>query len=211
MTRGPRLVAVVALAGLVSVVAGCGRAGAPDPPPPSVAPSSPAVPEVSLSPEDAEAAEEILAAFDEYMAAYIELSRRGVSGDSEEALERLEDVPVAGDVALALRYHLLTPNQEAGRATAGELTWVAAVMSIHWDFTPPLGGGVTVPLATLQVCFDESNWTTVDADSGEVVEGPRGRYRSTVTAVRLDPEMSDGGVPGEGWYINSRTDVNEPC
>ena len=175
MTRGPRLVAVVALAGLVSVVAGCGRAGAPDPPP-SVAPSSPAVPEVSLSPEDAEAAEEILAAFDEYMAAYIELSRRGVSGDSEEALERLEDVPVAGDVALALRYHLLTPNQEAGRATAGELTWVAAVMSIHWDVTPPLGGGVTVPLAT---CKSVSIKTTGRPSTPTVARSSRGHAAGT--------------------------------
>lgn len=212
MAVGTRLVATVVLAGLISTAAAaCGGDGEPDPspsPPASTAP--PALPTVSLSPEDAEAAEEILAAFDEYMTAYVELSREGVDGQSEEAIARLEDVPVVGEVRLGLQHNHLTENHQQGRVTSGEITWTAAVTRIHWDFASPLQPDVTMPLATVQVCFDESGWRTVDAETGEVVVEPRGRYLSTVQAVRLDPGQ-DGSVPAEGWYISSRNDLYESC
>lgn len=208
-----RSVVAVVLAGLVSVVAGCGGDEPSDLPSPLPVESvpAPASPAVSLSPEDAQAAEEILAAFDEYMAAYIELSTAGAPGGSEETLARLEDVPVAGPAEFYLTDDLLTGNFQAGRVAAGTVTWTAQVVDIDWEFSPPLDPEVTFPLATLHVCFDESDWTTVNVETREVVEGPRGRYISKVTARWMDPESDPNLTSREGWYIIEREDGTAAC
>lgn len=213
MAVGSRLVAAVVLAGLTSVVAGCGGDEPSDLPSPlpEGSPPAPASPAVSLSPEDARAAQEILAAFDEYMAVYIELSTAGAPGGSEETLARLEGVPIAGEVMVALRFDLLAENYEAGRATTGEVTWTAHVTEVDWDFSPETNPDVTYPMAYLRVCFDESDWVMVDVETGEVVEGPRGRYVSEVTARWVDPETEPNQTASEGWYIIRREDTGAPC
>lgn len=213
MAVGSRLVAAVVLAGLTSVVAGCGGDEPSDLPSPlpEGSPPAPASPAVSLSPEDARAAQEILAAFDEYMTAYIELSTAGVPGGSEETLARLDQAPISGPAVIQLMDELLTGNYQAGRATAGELTWTAEVVEIDWEFSPPMSPEATFPLVTLHVCFDESSWTIIDKETGEVLDGPRGRYRSEVYARWIDPESDPNLIGREGWYVIERNDGTEPC
>lgn len=212
MAQWSRLIAAGVLVGTVSVVAGCG--GQESPELPSPAPSEPATPPasptVSLSPRDAEAAEEILAAFDAYMAAYIELSREGAPGGSQETLARLEDVPVVGPAAFQLTDDVLARNHQAGAVTQGSITWSAEVVEIDWDFTSPRDPERALPVATLRVCFDETNWTTVEADTGQVISGPGERHLSTVTAHWLEAG-TDGVIGTSGWYINDRQDSSEPC
>lgn len=74
----------------------------------------PARPEVSLSPEDAAEAEQILAVFDEYMTVYVELAKTGASGDRDEALARLDKTPVAGLAEVSPHHDVLESNHEDG-------------------------------------------------------------------------------------------------
>ena len=93
------------------------RVGAPRLPPPAP----------SLSPEDAAAAEEILASLDTYLEGLVELSKEGVPGGTDETMARLEELPVRGLAFLHLRDDILNANFHEGRATAGTLTWTAEV------------------------------------------------------------------------------------
>lgn len=207
-----RLAAALAAALVTAGLAACGddepddRLPATPPPLPSPTPEN----GTELDPADAEAAEEILAAFDAYMEALIELSTAGVLGGVPETEEYLENVPVFGPLLLELKYELLTPNHQAGLATAGTIEWSAEVIEIDWEHRYEFRPDSVVPAATLRVCFDESNWTTIDKESGEIVDGPGARYVSTVMAHWSD---EDPDQPGRepGWSITSREDGSEPC
>ena len=200
-----------ATVGVVTLLAGCGGeepSDLPSPLPPESAPP-PASPAVALSPEDAAAAEEILAALDAYLEGLVELSKEGVPGGTEETLARIDELPISGQVTLHLMDELLTPNYLAGRATAGELTWTAEVVEIDWEFSYPHNPDVVFPHAVLRVCLDETQWSTIDIATGQVVDGPGSRHLATVTAAWRE---TDNEVPIEpGWYIVTREDSTEPC
>ena len=197
-----------ATVGVVTLLAGCGGeepSDLPSPLPPESAPP-PASPAAALSPEDAAAAEEILAALDAYLEGLVELSKEGVPGGTEETLARIDELPISGLVTAHLMDEVLTPNYLAGRATAGELTWTAQVTEIDWGHD---GSDDVYPSATLRVCLDETQWTTIDAATGQVVEGPGSRYLSTMIAEWEEPTESLPIDPG--WYIVLREDSTEPC
>lgn len=198
---------------VVGAAAGCGGGGSAELPlPVSPGPQAPPASPVSeLDPTDEAEVEGILAAFDDYMQVLIELSNAGVPGGTEESIARLNQTPVTGKAADDLMFDLLTENFMAGRATVGAPSWTAEVVGIDWEFSYPHNPDLVFPLATLSVCFDDSDWTTVEVESGEVVEGPGGRYLSTVTAEWADAEDSDGLIAESGWYINQRTDGTDPC
>lgn len=197
--------------GVLTLAAGCGGQEPADLPSPQPLESTPppASPSTSLSPEDAAAAEEILAALDAYLEGLVELSQEGVPGGSDETLARIDDLPVHGGVVLHLMDELLTPNYLAGRATAGELAWTAEVTEIDWEYSAPNDPDDVFPYATLRVCLDETRWTTIDRETGQVVEGPGTRHLSTMGAAWL--ETSDGVPIEPGWYIVTRRDSSEPC
>jgi hypothetical protein len=178
----------------------------PAPPPPAGA----LPPTTSLDPKDAAAAEEILAAFDGYMEALIELSTEGVPGGTGETLARLEDVHVGGEVHDELAFDLLNANYLAGRATAGTVTWNAALLEIDWNHRFDQRPDEPVPLATLRVCYDETRWTMIDKATGEAVDGPGKRYLSTVTVTWRgeDPDRPDREPR---WQVAFREDSSEPC
>ena len=197
--------------GAITLLASCGGeepSDLPSPQPPQSTPPA-ASPAPSLSPEDAAAAEEILASLDTYLEGLVELSKEGVPGGTDETLARLEELPISGPVAVHLMYDLLTANFLEGRATAGTLAWTAEVVEIDWG-SPNLNGSDQVdPSATLRVCLDETEWTTVDRATGEVVDGPGSRHLSDITAKWKEP--TDGLPIAPGWYIVTREDSTEPC
>lgn len=204
------LIALTTTALIVSTAA-CGSDDGEDlPPPASPLPSEAPSPTTALDPEDAEAAEEILAAFDSYMEALIELSTEGVPGGTEETEARLEEVHVSGEAYDKLAFDLLTENFLAGYATSGTITWNAEVLEIDWEHTFPTNPDRAVPLATLDVCFDETRWTTVDRETDEAVDGPGERYRSTVTVTWRD-EDPDRPEREPRWQVSFREDRSERC
>jgi hypothetical protein len=191
--------------------AACAGDDGDDLPPPASPPrSGTPSPTTPLDPRDAAASDEILAAFDSYMEALIELSIEGVPGGTEETLDRLEDVHVSGEAFNELAFGLLTANAMAGHATAGRITWEAKVLEIDWDHTFDQRPDEPVPLATVGVCFDETNWTTIDQETGEVVDGPGARYSSTVTVAWHD-EDPDRPEQEARWEVAFREDEAEPC
>jgi predicted small lipoprotein YifL len=207
-----RLGAALAAALVTTSLAACGNDGPDDRLPATPPPLQSPTPEsgAALDPADAEAAEEILAAFDAYMEAMIELSTAGVLGGVPETEDYLENVPVFGPLLLELKFELLTPNHQAGVATAGTIEWSAEVIEIDWEHRYEFRPDSVVPAATLRVCFDESNWTTIDKETGEIVDGPGSRYLSTVKAHWSD---EDPDQPGRepGWSITFREDESESC
>ena len=100
----------------VVVLAGCGGEESSDlpSPQPQQPPPSVASPTVSLSPEDAAAAEEILAAVDGYFEGLVELSKEGVPGGTEETMARLEELPALGMPLIELRDDILNANFRQG-------------------------------------------------------------------------------------------------
>lgn len=209
-TRRP-VVGVAAAIALALASAACGDDSGDLPPPPATPPADGTpTPTSTLSPRDAEAAQEILAAFDNYMEALIELSTAGVPGGTEETLDRLEDVHVGGEAFDELAFDLLTANAMAGHSTDGTITWEARVTKIDWENTPEFRPEKVVPQATLRVCFDETDWTTIDKETGEVVDGPRGRYLSTVMVTWRD-EDPDRPEREARWQVAFREDGSEPC
>jgi hypothetical protein len=139
----------------------------------------------------------------------VELSKEGVPGGTDETLARIDALPITGLVTAHLMDELLTPNYRAGRTTAGELTWTAEVVGIDWEFSYEHNPDNVFPHATLRVCIDETEWITVDAATGQVVDGPGARHLSTVTARWREPTEDLFIEPG--WYIVTRDDSTEPC
>lgn len=209
-TRRP-VVAVVAAIALAFASAACGDDSGDLPPPPATSPadSTPA-PTSTLSPRDAEAAQEILAAFDNYMEALIELSTAGVPGGTEETQARLEDVPVSSEAYFELADEVLTRNAMAGHATSGTITWEAEVTQIDWENTFPANPEDVIPEATVRACVDETGWTTIDKETGEVVDGPGGRYLSIVTVTWSGEDPTRPELEPR-WEITVRDDQDEPC
>lgn len=197
--------------GAITLLASCGGeepSDLPSPQPPQSTPPA-ASPAPSLSPEDAAAAEEILASLDAYLEGLVELSKEGVPGGTDETMARLEELPVRGLAFLHLRDDILNANFHEGRATAGTLTWTAEVVEIDWEFSYPHNPDFVFPRAVLKVCLDETQWTTVDKETGQVVDGPGSRYLSVITTAWED---TSDGVPIEpGWYIVTHEDSTEPC
>jgi hypothetical protein len=207
--RQPTLALTAAV--LIASAAACAEDdgdGLPPPasPPPSDAPS----PATSLDPKDAATAEEILAAFDSYMEALVELSTEGVPGGTAETEDRLEEVHVSGEAYDRLAFDLLTENYLAGYATSGKIVWDVVAFEIDWDHTFPANPDKVVPLATLEVCLDESRWTTVDRETDEVVAGPGERYLSAVTVTWRDTDP-DRPEREPRWQVSFREDRDEPC
>lgn len=201
---------VVAAAVLILGTAACGDDDSDLPPPADSPPAAGPTASSNLDPADAEAAEEILAAFDSYMEGLIELSQEGVPGGTEETEARLEKVHVSGPAYDELAYDLLTPNARAGHATAGTITWEVEVLDIDWERTLEHRPGEVIPEATLEVCFDETAWTTVNAETGEVIDGPGQRYISTVIAVWRDEDPQRPERESR-WEIAEREDGSEAC
>lgn len=81
------------LAGLVSTAAACGGGAAPGPSPSPVESTPPPRAGGVAVVGHAEAAEEILGAFDAYLTAHVELSRDGVDRTEEDTIARLEGLP----------------------------------------------------------------------------------------------------------------------
>jgi hypothetical protein len=191
--------------------AACGSNDGDDLPPPAAPPlSDTPSPMASLDPRDAAATEEILAAFDNYMEALIELSTEGVPGGTEGTRDRLEGVKVSGEAYDQLTFDLLNANFLAGHASAGTITWEATVLDIDWDHVFPANPDTVVPLATLRVCFDESRWTTIERGTDEVVAGPGERYLSTVTVTWRD-EDPERPEQEPRWQVSLREDRSETC
>lgn len=197
-----------ATVGVITLLAGCGGeepSDLPSPLPPESAPP-PASPAAALSPEDAAAAEEILAALDAYLEGLVELSKEGVPGGTEETMARLEELPVRGLAYFHLQDDILTANYLEGRAATGTLTWTAEVVAIDRNQD---GLDDVRPSATLRVCLNETEWGTIDKASGQVVEEGGVRYLSTMIAEWLEPTEYFPTEPG--WYIVLREDSTEPC
>lgn len=203
--------AVTTAAGLITMLAACGSDDLSDLPSPQLREPVPSVvsPAVSLSPNDAAAAEEILAALDAYFEGLIELSKEGVPGGTNETIARLEELPLSGPAFFQLRDEILTANFRQGRATAGTLTWSAEVVEIDWEFSYEQGADDVFPHATLQVRIDETSWTAIDKSTGEVVDGPGSKHLSRITAMWKEPTKEIPIKPG--WYIITREDSSEPC
>ena len=96
--------------GAITLLASCGGeepSDLPSPQPPQSTPPA-ASPAPSLSPEDAAAAEEILASLDTYLEGLVELSKEGVPGGTDETMARLEELPVSGQAYFHLQDDILT-------------------------------------------------------------------------------------------------------
>jgi len=166
---------------------------------------------VSLSPEDAAEAEQILAVFDEYMTVYVELAKTGASGDRDEALARLDKTPVAGLAEVSPHHDVLESNHEDGVVARRRAGLVRPAGERELEVPASFDPVNVTPLATIRVCVDETNWSRVDVETGDVVSGPGGRYLPTVAAVWVDAETSEGDEEEPGWYVNSREDGLGPC
>ena len=104
--------------GAITLLASCGGeepSDLPSPQPPQSTPPA-ASPAPSLSPEDAAAAEEILASLDTYLEGLVELSKEGVPGGTDETMARLEELPVTGPAYFHLRDDILTANYREGQS-----------------------------------------------------------------------------------------------
>ncbi len=204
-----RLAAALAAALVAAGLAACGDDGPDDRLPATPPPLQSPTPEsgTELNPADAEAAEEILAAFDAYMKALIDLSteRASTAGLAERLHEARITHELFDDVFFAIG-----ENHIAGVIAEGAPTWTVDVMEIDWDHAFEHQPETVIPAATLRVCFDDSNWIKLEQDSGEVVDGPGGRYLSTVTARLIEPD-DDLTDEEPAWYIAARVDSSDPC
>ncbi|QSB13274.1 hypothetical protein JQS43_16765 [Natronosporangium hydrolyticum] len=204
---------MIALAAAATVVlaaaAACGDEDLDLPPPPaSPAPTTDNTPESNLDPADAADAEEILAAFDSYMEGYVELTQEGVLGGTDETMDRLEEIHVAAEAFDELAFEILTPNAQAGHATSGTLGWEAQVREIDWEHSFEYSDDV-IPRAIIDACIDETDWTTIEVDSGEVVDGPGSRYTSEIWVTWW--EADEYSEQEDRWHVSFRYDDDAPC
>lgn len=189
-------------------VTGCAANSDLPPPPASPAPSTEAQsPTLDLTPAEQQAVEEAQALFDDFMTAYIEVSKTNEVQETSagailggRALEYLTS-PLREEVQREI-----AENYRKNLVTQGSIDWTFLAVE-RVDLERQVDG-VTVPEVILAYCIDTSNWSEVDADTGEVMGTPG--QRETV-AVR-STYNTHGTEEQPSWRIAERTyRLGETC
>lgn len=199
--RGRGLAALLASA-LAVLPAGCGEEE-PDLPAPVAAPSQAGAtptPTSTLSSEEAEAIEEVLALYDGYLTDYVALA----TGEEPMVTASRLLQYAEQDLAIEARNELVQ-NLLDERVFTGDLSWTL-LEPAEIDLARSVDGEDR-PLLVLRICVDGSAWELVDQD-GTVVQEPPGRYVSTVTAQwREEREFGP-----DGWALQAQEDDrSEAC
>jgi hypothetical protein len=197
--------------GLIAVLVGTGACGdggddlpaAPDTPADTPATSPPTA---TLDARDAGAWQEIQARFDAFMETWIKWSAEGSPGGfvdpATAELHEYADIFLWDEVVAQL-------DREAsdGQLRTGRPEWRdSRLIEIDWDHEIQ---DRLVPEAIFEVCVDDSNWTLVDAETGEPVAGDRGGpHLWWVTASWVEDQESGP----DGWGLTQReVDRSRSC
>lgn len=151
-------------------------------------PASPATPQADTAEQEARAS--ALAAYDNYRKAYVAAA---ASGDTDGAeLAKYTADPLLRE----LKYELLQ-KREQGLTTRGQPDWSAQVVKVNVESRPFT--------ATIEDCFDGTNWQTVYKSNGEPAGVPGQAKRYVVVA---EAALYDDGR----WLIRQSTAQRErPC
>lgn len=174
---------VVAAVAVLAAATACGDdgggGGLPQrPSSPHAGPTSPAPAE--LPPEERAAVDEVLEVLDSYLEVFVDLATEGVdlvdmSWTGRLGQYGLPDNDLASD-------RVLIRNHSLGHLGAGQIGWsLLEVVEVDLDRDEPW--------VMVEVCIDETGWTTVQESSGDTTE-PRGRYRVSIGAVYRGDEFS---------------------
>jgi len=178
----------VAATVLAALLSGCGSEPDPDPSPSPVGVVPSAV--STIDPVEQDAREGALAAYDNYVRAYVAASASGDTAGKELANY------TADPLLRQLRYDLVL-KRDQGLTTKGEPSWAARVTKVNVESRPFT--------AAIEDCFDGTNWQTVYKSSGKPagVPGQAKRYVVTAEATQYD----DGR-----WLIRQSAAQRErPC
>ena len=185
----PRTVTTAALATLVLLGMTSCTGEKPTTPTASPAPSAPPA-SPSANPEEVEARTKAIEAYDNLRKAQVTASAKAdtTGGDLDKY--------AAGALLSELKYDLVLKEQQ-GLVTKGEPTWKVEVTEVNVAKRPFS--------ATLEDCFDATDWKTVFKDTGKsaAVPGQNKKYLVRAQAVQYD----DGR-----WLISSaKADRDRPC
>jgi hypothetical protein len=166
--------------------------------PPASAPEPTPSPTLELTAQEQEALDETLAALDEYLTRYVALA-------TDEDIDPITDPGWAGGITAYGNLSdgvadLINPhaNFNLGRINVGTLTWeFIGVEEVDLD--------LQAPRMTVLICVDESEWSLVDRDSRDVVEGPGDSYIATVESIYLSDEH-DRHRQEEAWRVRAWDD-----
>jgi hypothetical protein len=188
--RRERVTTVATAVTLMAVLlSGCGSdpdPGADATAPPSTASS--AAPQADTAEQEARTS--ALAAYDNYRKAYVAAA---ASGD----VEGKELAKYTGDPLLRQLKYELIQKRDQGLTTKGQPSWSARVTKVNVDSRPFT--------ATIEDCFDGSNWQTVYKSNGKPAGVPGQAKRYVVTA---EAALYDDGR----WLIRQSTAQRErPC
>jgi len=194
--RGRGLAALLASA-LAVLPAGCGDEE-PDLPTPVAAPTQTAgtpTPTSTVSGEEAEAIDEVLALFDGYLTTYVEFATSEEAPTSDRAFLAYAEA----DFVTEARNEVVQ-NFIDGNVFSGTLDWrLLQVVEVDLERTVD---GETRPQVVVRICLDGSSWTLVERDTGETVVEPPGSFASTVTAEwREEREFGP-----DGWGLVAQDD-----
>ncbi|MFD6757371.1 hypothetical protein [Micromonospora gifhornensis] len=188
--RRERLTTVATAVTLMAAwLSGCGSdpgPGAATTPPPSTA-SSAALPADTA---EQEARASALAAYDNYRKAYVAAAASGDTDGKELAKY------TADPLLRQLKYELLQ-KRDQGLTTKGQPSWSAEVTKVNVESRPFT--------ATIEDCFDGTNWQTVYKSNGKPAGVPGQAKRYVVIA--------EAALYGDGrWLIRQSTAQRErPC
>jgi hypothetical protein len=168
---------VLAVVVAMSTLTGCGNSGdGATPPATSSSPLAPSAPPSPTPSDPAALAEQrALAAYDAMWATYDQAGRAPEANPDDERL-----ASYAGGRALELLSEGLRSMLDQGLVIEGEVVLNPEVVELSPAATPTE--------ARIEDCGDSSNWLSVDVETGEVTDDPRGR-QLVIATVR---DMGDG-------------------
>lgn len=197
------------LAAVVLATTACGGEPADDLPPaaspPPAAGTAAATPGLELSPAEQEAVDEARAQFDRFMNAYIDVSTADIptAGTAEELFGRV-DSEIGREFSSELRREIVGGLWSERRVVAGTLAWDPVdVMGV--DLSREVDGGAS-PKVDLRYCVDASDWTHVDAETGEPIANA-GSPRLWVISVVWWDDWDGLGQGPEGWRVVERDEL----
>ncbi|GIJ12230.1 hypothetical protein Van01_54440 [Micromonospora andamanensis] len=188
--RRHRLTIAAAVAVTAALLAGCSEEPGTEPgtaPSPTSAPST-AAPQADTAEQEARAS--ALAAYDNYRKAYVAAAAAD-DPDGDELAKYTAD-----PLLRQLKYELIQ-KRDQGLTTKGQPSWNAQVIKVNVDSRPFT--------ATIEDCFDGTNWQTVYKSNGKPAGVPGQAKRYIVTA---EAALYDDGR----WLIRESTAQRErPC
>lgn len=217
--RAHRRVALAAsAAALILGATACSDDGSDLPPPPSPVDEPAGSPTLAptFDARTIEAWQELQARFDELMETWIRWAAEGSPGGfvdpSTVELGRYVVDLFLSDVTVELADHARNGQVRDGRPVWRD----AQLLDLDWDRMAQFEGEeVNRPLATFDVCVDDSDWVVVDADTGEPATGEPGGAHVWTVQASLGEQRDEQGLPTEEdeWRFFERDthDRSRPC